>query len=148
MLDSQQWTIDLLTITWPFITVKRVNLQDEVLSNALLAALLNRFASYFVSKPSHHYHFSSRSSSIWIQTRGVNIVPYWLIWLVYTVPVSKLVRLTPLFRTGKNTGRTGHILSIPAGTEKKFYYYYYYFLSFVIFEFLLGQNGNLFALAY
>ena len=120
MLDSQQWTIDLLTVTWPFITVKRVSLQDEVLSNALLAVLLNRFASYFVSKPSHHYHFSSRSSSIWIQTRGVNIVPYWLIWLVYTVPASKPVRLTPLFRTGKNTGRTGHIPSVPAGTEKKF----------------------------
>ena len=53
----------------------------------------------------------------------------------------------------KNTGRTGHVLAnfgqyqpvlgVPAGKEKSFF-----FLSFVIFEFLLGQNGNLFALTY
>ena len=82
-----------------------------------------------------------------IESRGVN-----------TVPASKLVQLTPLFRTGKNTGCTGHtgqFRAIPTGTgrtgryqKKKFFFYYYYFLSFVIFEFLLGQNGNLFALTY
>ena len=67
-----------------------------------------------------------------------------------TVPVSKPVRLTLLFRTGKNTSRTDQFQAIPAGTEKKFYYYYYYYyyFSFVIFEFLLGENGNLFALTY
>ena len=53
---------------------------------------------------------------------------------------------TSTFRTGLNTGRTDHtgqFRAIPAGTEKSFF-----FLSFVIFEFLLGQNGNLFALIY
>ena len=42
------------------------------------------------------------------------------------------------------TGRTGQFRAIPAGTEKSFFF----FLSFVIFEFLLGQNGNLFVLTY
>ena len=47
------------------------------------------------------------------------------------------------------TSCTGQFRAIPAGTvrtgryRKKFF-----FLSFVIFEFLLGQNGNLFALTY
>ena len=75
-------------------------------------------------------------------SRGVNTVPYRPVRLVYTVPASKPVRLTPLFRIGKNTGRTGQfraIPGVPASTEKKFFfYYYYYFLSFVIFDFLLG----------
>ena len=54
----------------------------------------------------------------------------------------------------KNTNRTGHVSAnfgqyqpvsgVPAGKEKSFFF----FLSFVIFEFLLGQNGNLFALTY
>ena len=90
-----------------------------------------------------------------VPTKRVNTVLYRLVRLVYTVPASKSVRLIPLFRTGKNTGHTGRIgqfRAIPTGTEKKFfilfYIYYYYFLSFVIFEFLLGQNGNLFALTY
>ena len=61
------------------------------------------------------------------------------------------------FRTGLNTGRTSHVPAIPAnfgqyrpvpgvpaGTEK----FFFLFLSFVIFEFLLRQNGNLFALTY
>ena len=62
-----------------------------------------------------------------------------------------------IYRTGKQTGTINPPVSyrkkywpvsgIPAGIEKKFFYYYY-FLSFVIFEFLLGQNGNLFALTY
>ena len=86
-----------------------------------------------------------------VPTRGVNTVLYRLVWPVYTVPASKSVRLIPLFRTGKNTGRISQFRAIPTGTEKKVFFlniYYYYFLSFVIFEFLLGQNGNLFALTY
>ena len=34
---------------------------------------------------------------------------------------------------------------VPTSTEKIFFFF---FLSFVILEFLLGQNGNLFALTY
>ena len=44
------------------------------------------------------------------------------------------------FRTGLNTGRIGHISQFRAiltGTI-----FFFFFLSFVIFEFLLGQNGN------
>ena len=58
-------------------------------------------------------------------SRGVNTVPYRPVRLVYTVPASKPVQLTPLFRIGKNTGRTGQfraIPGIPASTEKKFIY--------------------------
>ena len=64
---------------------------------------------------------------------------------------------TSTFRTDLNTGLPGHISTIPVnfeqyrpisglpiGTEKSFFC----FLSFVIFEFLLGQNGNLFTLTY
>ena len=87
-----------------------------------------------------------------VPTRGVNTVLYRPVRLVYTVPASKPVRLTPLFHIGKNTGRIGCIgqfRAIPVGTEFFFFnIYYYYFLSFVIFEFLLGKNGNLFALTY
>ena len=56
---------------------------------------------------------------------------------------------TSTFRTGLNTGHIGQfrvILGVPAGIEKSFFFFF--FLSFVIFEFLLGQNGNLFALTY
>ena len=37
-----------------------------------------------------------------------------------------------------------------SSTKKKFLFYFilFYFLSFVIFEFLLGKNGNLLALTY
>ena len=73
----------------------------------------------------------------------VNSVPYRLVWLEYIVLASNPVRSTPLFRTGKNTGRTGQFRAVPAGTEKSFFFF---FLSFVIFEFLLGQNGNLLVL--
>ena len=48
---------------------------------------------------------------------------------------------TPTFRTGLNTDHTGHtgqFRAILAGTKKSFFF----------FEFLLGQNGNLFALTY
>ena len=80
-----------------------------------------------------------------VKLGGVNTVPY---QPIYTVPTNKLVRLTPLFRTEKNTGRTDQFWAIPADIRKKVFFYYYYFLSFVIFEFLLGQNGNLFTLIY
>ena len=62
---------------------------------------------------------------------------------------------TSTFRTGLNTGHTSHtdqFRAIPVGTghtskyREKFFFFF--FLSFVIFEFLLGQNGNLFALTY
>ena len=61
---------------------------------------------------------------------------------------------TSTFRTGLNTdhvstipanfGQYRPILGEPTDTEKGFFF----FLSFVIFEFLLGQNGNLFVLTY
>ena len=41
-------------------------------------------------------------------------------------------------------GQFRAILGVPAGIEN----FFFFFLSFVIFEFLLGQNGNLFALTY
>ena len=61
--------------------------------------------------------------------------------------------LDPLFCTGKNTGRTSQFRTIPAGTGRtgryrKKFFFIFFILSFVIFEFLLGQNGNLFALTY
>ena len=93
----------------------------------------------------------------YLTTKVVNSVPY---RPEYTIPASNPVRSTPLFRTGKNTGHTGlvpavpanfgqyrPVLDVPAGTEKSFFFFFF-FLSFVIFEFLLGQNGNLFVLTY
>ena len=110
-----------------------------------------------------------------LSTKGVNTVPYRTGQYVpyrpvYTIPAG-------IYHTGKQIGtvnhpisyrkkyqpyrpcidRTGQFRAILAGTgrtdryRKKvfiFYFYYYYFLSFVIFEFLLGQNGNLFSLTY
>ena len=102
-----------------------------------------------------------------LSTKGVNTVPY---RSVCTVP-------TGIYHTGKQIGTvnppvsyqkkyqpyrpcidcTGQFRAILTGTgrtgryRKKvfiFYFYYYYFLSFVIFEFLLGQNDNLFSLTY
>ena len=73
----------------------------------------------------------------------VDTVPYRPVRPEYTVPAGDPVRLTPTFRTGKNTGRTGQYQAIRAGTK-----FFFFFLSFVIFEFLLGKNGNLFALTY
>ena len=61
---------------------------------------------------------------------------------------------TSMFRTGLNTNHVSAISAnfeqywpvpgVLAGTEKNFFF----FLSFIIFEFLLGQNGNLFVLTY
>ena len=64
---------------------------------------------------------------------------------------------TSTFHIDLNTGRTGHVLAILAnfgqyrpvpGDAEKSFYFYFFILSFVIFEFLLGQNGNLFVLTY
>ena len=88
-------------------------------------------------------------AQIIVLIKVIDSVPYRPVRSEYTVPANNLVHSTPLFRTGKNTGRTGQfraILGVPAGKEKSFFFIF--FLSFVIFEFLLGQNGNLFALTY
>ena len=77
--------------------------------------------------------------------KGVNSAPYRPVWPEYTVSASKPDRITPLFRTGKNTGH------VPAGTGLTDQYkkkVFIFFLSFVVFEFLLRQNDNLFALTY
>ena len=55
-------------------------------------------------------------------------------------PISYRKKYQPYRSISGNTGQYAQ--------EKKFFFYYYYFLSFVIFEFLLGQNSNLFALIY
>ena len=75
--------------------------------------------------------------------------------VVNTVPVPAGMYSgieTSMFRTGLITGRTGHLgqfRAIPAGTGRTgWYIIFFFFLSFVIYEFLLGQNGNLFALTY
>ena len=80
-----------------------------------------------------------------ITIKGVNFIPYRSVQSEYTVPTSKPVRITPMFRTGKNTGCTGQFRQYQPVQKKKFFFF---FLSFVIFEFLLGQNDNLFALTY
>ena len=73
-----------------------------------------------------------------------------------------------IYRTGQQSGtldppisyrkkyrpyrpRTGQFRAIPAGTGRtgrNTKNFFFFFLSFVIFEFLLGQNGNLFVLTY
>ena len=52
------------------------------------------------------------------------------------------------FRTGLNTGQFRAILAVTGRTGRYRKKFFFFFLSFVIFEFLLGQNGNLFALTY
>ena len=53
---------------------------------------------------------------------------------------------TSTFRTGLNTPAiSGNIGQYRAYRPVQFFFF---FLSFVIFEFLLGQNGNLFSLTY
>ena len=58
----------------------------------------------------------------------------------------------PMFHTGLNSS---HVPTISADfghyrpvQKKVFFIFLFYFFSFVIFEFLQGQNGNLFALTY
>ena len=65
-------------------------------------------------------------------TKVVNSVPYRPVRSEYTVSASNPVCSIPLFRIGKNTGRTGQFRAIPVGTEKSFFFF------FVIFKFLLG----------
>ena len=73
-----------------------------------------------------------------ILSNVVNTVPYRPVRPEYTVPAGNPVRLTSMFRTGRNTGRTS---LVPANfgqyrpVQKKVFFF---FLSFVIFEFLLG----------
>ena len=59
---------------------------------------------------------------------------------------------TLTFRTSLNTGRIGYSLAIPANFGQYWSVqepsFFFFFLSFVIFEFLLRQNDNLFALTY
>ena len=85
-----------------------------------------------------------------VSIKGVNSVPYWLVPSEYIIPTSKPVHITLLFRTRKNTGHTGQFRAIPTSTkrtnQKRNLFIYLFFLSFVIFEFLLGQNGNLLVL--
>ena len=57
----------------------------------------------------------------------------------YNPPVSYRKKFQPI---SGNTSRYARYRPI----QKKVFIFY--FLSFVIFEFLLGQNGNLFALTY
>ena len=90
-----------------------------------------------------------------LSCKVINSIPYRPVRPEYTVPTSNPVHSTPLFRTEKYTDRTGLVPAnfgqyrpvpgVQAGTEKSFFFF---FLSFVIFEFLLGQNGNLFVLTY
>ena len=54
-----------------------------------------------------------------VADKKVNSVPYRPVWPIYTVPVSAPVQVHPLFRTGKNIGRTG---LIPAGPAKSGYF--------------------------
>ena len=44
-----------------------------------------------------------------VHGKVIDSVPYRPVWSEYTIPASNPVRSTPLFRTGKNTGRTGKI---------------------------------------
>ena len=76
----------------------------------------------------------------------VNFVPYRPVRPEYTVPASNPVRSTPLFRTEKNTGCTGHIgrtslisanfgqywpvSGVPTGTEKSFFFFFFIYFFF------------------
>ena len=97
-----------------------------------------------------NFHMTLPKIPLGIAIKGVNSVPY---RQYRTVPTSKPVHINPLFRTGKNIGRTGQFRAIPAdtgrtGRYKKKFVFFNFFLRFVIFEFLLGQNDNLFTLTY
>ena len=68
--------------------------------------------------------------------KGVNHVPYRPVRPKYTVLASNPIVPSSYWSI---SGNTDHY-------RKSFFIFY--FLSFVIFEFLLRQNGNLFALTY
>ena len=78
----------------------------------------------------------------------VNIVPVPTVSIgMYCTYMYTSIK-TSMFRTGLNTRRTGHI---PANFRQyrpiqNFFFFLFKILSFVIFEFLLWKNGNLFAL--
>ena len=60
---------------------------------------------------------------------------------------------TPMYCTGLNIGRIGHVPAILANFEQyrpvqEKAFFFFFKKSFVIFEFLLGKSGNLFALTY
>ena len=48
-----------------------------------------------------------------VSVMDVNSVPYRPVPPEYTAPASKPVQILPLFRTGKNTGRTGRVPAVP-----------------------------------
>ena len=79
--------------------------------------------------------------------QGYHSVPYRPVRPEYTVPASNLVHSTSCFVLEK-------IPAVPTNfgqywpVQKKSFFFFFFFLSFVIFEFLLGQNSNLFALNY
>ena len=98
-----------------------------------------------------------------VQSKEVNSVPY---RPEYFVPASIPVHKPPCFVPEKipavpamyrayrpisgNTGRYRAYRPVP---EKSFFFFFFnfnfnFFINFVIFEFLLGQNGNLFTLTY
>ena len=87
-----------------------------------------------------------------VKTKVVNTV------LVLAVLASMYTGIKTLtFCTGLNTSCTGHIPAnfgqyrqgpgVSVGIEKRFFFFFFFF-TFVIFEFSLGQNGNLFVLTY
>ena len=54
-----------------------------------------------------------------VYTNVVNTVPYRPVRPEYTVPAGNPVRLTSMFRTGRNTGRTGLVPAVPANLDRK-----------------------------
>ena len=75
-----------------------------------------------------------------VNSKGVNPVPYRPVRLEYTVPASKPVYITPLFRTEKNTDRTSHVPAnfgqyrpvpgVSASTKKKVFFFFFKFCNF------------------
>ena len=78
--------------------------------------------------------------SEFVHAKVVNIVPVPAILADMYTGIK-----TSTFRTGLNTGHVPANFGQYWMVQKKVFFF---FLSFIIFEFLLGQNGNLFALTY
>ena len=94
------------------------------------------------------YNFMCNYIICWVYIKVVNIVsvPAGMYYLDMYTDIE-----TSTFHTSLNTGHTGQFRAILACTRryrKKLFIYLFIFLSFVIFEFLLGQNDNLFVLTY
>ena len=68
-------------------------------------------------------------------------------WYVYWY---RNINVSYQFKNRPCTGHTSQFRAIQASTEHTGQYRkkFFFFLSFVIFEFLLGQNSNLFTLTY